>query len=327
MKYCLLLSLCLVMAISGVALAESGTAYVATANGSNAFTINNAGGQLFYHVQPDTNYNWYYEDGSLVTYTYGGVTANRDGMKTFAATDVAYGATFGSLKLDFQYASSTYDDGNGYPFHNYPTINVHITDGLGHYAIWSATSGGTGFTTAAVPGRDDWMQLSLDCTAFADDSVFGKVNESTDQTVLVNGNLNSTAVQWSDIKDWTIAGFYTEQFAPTGDWGAWGENLWSDINAVGQIVPDNHYGISLVWGDTVGSMYGDYDNTYVGALAERPYGQGVKMIDNLVVGAGGTDYDISFVADVAPVPEPGTLTLLGLLGLSALMLVRRRRGG
>lgn len=318
MMICLITTVMLV--ISGIASADTGTAYVATANGNNAFSINNDGAQLYYAVQPDTNYNWYYEDGSLVTYTYNDVTAPRDGMKTFAATNVAYGATLGSLKLSFQYASDSMTDENGYAYKNYTNLNVHITDGNGNYAIWSATSGGTGYTTAPVAGRTGWGELTLDCTAFADDSVFGKINESTDEGVLVNGKLNSTSIQWSDIKSWTIAGFYTEQFAPTGDWGAWGQNLWADISESGDITPENQYGISLFWGDTVGSMYGDYDNSYVGGLAERAYGQGPKMIDNLVVGAGGTDYDITFVADI--VPEPATLTLLGLGGLT---LLRKRK--
>ena len=316
---------CLVMhAATTPALADTytGTGYVATANGNNAFEISNGGSQVEYDVQPDTVYNWYYQDGSLVTYTSSGVTANRDGMKTFAATDAAFGQTIGSLKLTFDYASDDLTNGDGYPYGNYPGINVHITDGAGTYAIWSATSGGTGFTWGTpVSGRAGWETLTLDCTTFSDTSVFGKINESTNQGTLVNGNLNGTAVQWSDIKDWTIAGFYTEQFAPTGDWGAWGENLWSDISEAGDTTPENQFGVSLFWGDTVGSMLGDYDETYVGASAERPYGQKVKAIDNVVVGFGGDIYEIDFQADAVPVPAPGSVALL----VTGLLAVYRRR--
>jgi hypothetical protein len=311
------------LAVGSAAKADTGTAYVATANGSNAFSINSGGAQLYYAVQPDTKYNWYDQSGSLVTYTNGGVTANRDGMKTFAATDVGYGATIGSIQLSFQYASDSMTDGSGYPYGNYPTINVHITDGAGTYAIWSATSGGTGYTWGTpVAGREGWEQLTLNCTSFADAATFGKINESTNTTVLANGNL-SAAVPWSTIKNWTVAGFYAEQFAPTGGWGAWGQNLWSDISEPGDLTPENRYGISLVWGDTVGSMNGDFDETYVGALAERDYGKKVKMIDNWVVGVGATNYDIGFVADV--VPEPGTLAILIAAGLSLLGYAWRRR--
>ncbi|MBN2584684.1 MAG: PEP-CTERM sorting domain-containing protein [Planctomycetes bacterium] len=314
---------CMSMVLAaGVVYADSGTAYVATANGSNAFTINNNGQQLYYHVQPDTDYGWYDVNGDPVTYTYNNSTAIRDGMKTFAATNVAFGATIGSLQLSFQYASDDLVDGNGCVYRNYPGINVHITDGNGNYAIWSATSGGTGFSWGTpVDGRTGWEYFTMDCTSFADDSVFGKINESTNTSVLLNGNLNATTVQWSDIKNWTIAGFYTEQFAPSGDWDDWGQNLWSDISEAGDVVPENQYGVSLFWGDTVGSMYGDGTNTDIGALAERPYGKDVKMIDNLVVTAGGTSYDITFEADV--IPEPASMALLGL-GLAGLVARRRK---
>ena len=203
-----------------MAAAAVANGYVATVNGSNEFVISADGTRVDYNVQPDTEYNWYDSDGDLVTYERNGVEANRDGMKTFAATDAAFGETIGSLVLQFDYATSSLTNSDGYPYGNNPTINICITDGAGTYAIWSATSGGTGFTTTDL--GTGWAHLTLDCTSFAVDSVYGKINESTNTSILVNGNLNSTAVQWSDISDWTVAGFYNEQFFSHGRLGGLG---------------------------------------------------------------------------------------------------------
>ena len=253
--------------ITGAANADSATMHVATANASNQFEILNGGSQLYYKPQPDTVNNWYYNDGSLVTYTRNEVTAPRDGMKTYAATSVAYGAAFGSLSLSFDYIDNGETDPNGVGlvYQGYPTLNFAITDGVGTYAIWSATSGGTAFTTAPIAGKPGWNTLTLDLTTLADDSIYGKVNESTNEAVLLNGKLSDTTVEWSDIKNWTMAGFYTEQFNPTGGFGAWDATLWDtlstpddpDTTEVNEYTNTNQFGVSLNWGDTVGSMYGD----------------------------------------------------------------------
>ena len=317
----------MVLVACGMAQAEVATAYVATANANYAFEVRNGGDQLYYATQPDTENNWYYVNGDMVYYTYGGVTAPRDGMKTYASTDIAYGQPIGSVALQFQYASSTGTDNYGFPYGNYPGINVCITDGSGTYAIWSATSGGTGFTTAPVAGREGWEQLTLDMRTFQDTDVYGKINESTNTSVLLNGNLNATSVSWGDIKDWTIAGFYTEQFNPTGGFGAWCDTLWDTItDPTNPTGPQNEYGITLFWGDTVGSMYGD-GNGEVGAAAERDYGKKSKLIDHFMVtvgtGAEEEEYCMQFAPGVVSVPEPSTLVMFVLGGLSLLLWKRR----
>ena len=308
----------MILACAGSVLADAAAMVVATANASYQFEINDGGSQLYYKPQPDTANAWYDADGNVVTYTTGGVAAVRDGMKTYAATDIAFGQPLGSLSMSFQYAYG-FAAPDGYPYKGYPTINVAITDGNGNYAIWSATSGGTGFTTAPLSGREGWYELTLDMTSFADSSHFGKINESTDTTVLPNGNLNSTPTRWVDIKDWTVAGFYAEQYTPTGGFGNWCETLWDVISEPGSLTaPQNRYGISLVWGDTVGGMNGDGDGE-VGLSAERAYGQGGKCIDHVIIGVNGADYALTFEAGV--VPEPVSLVLLAA---GAMALIRRR---
>jgi len=317
----------MVLAVSGVAQADTATAYVGTANANNAFTVLDGGNQLYFEPQPDTTNNWYYSDGSLVTYN----GAARDGMKPYATTSVAYGSRLDSLSLslDFKFLGEVDPNGANLIYQGYPNMNVAITDGLGTYAIWSPTSGGTPFTAPTL-GVDGWSSLSMDLTTLADDSVYGKINETTNASVLVNGTLNTTAVLWSDIQDWTIAGFYNEQFNPTGGFGAWNETLWSTLSIADDLSTSetneytntNEFGVVLFWGDTVGSMYGD-GNGEIGLAAERPYGKGGKLIDNFVVDVFDpiaettTSYDMTFT------PEPATMSLLALGGLA--MLKRRRR--
>ncbi len=312
------------LSLGGLAQADFATAYVGTANANNQFEVMDSGNGLYFNPQPDTTNNWYYQDGSLVTY----LEAPRDGMKTYAATSVGYGSTLGLLSLSLDYVrSGTVDThGTGLIYQGYPNMNIAITDGIGTYAIWSATSGGTAYVI--TPGTGDRDSLSMDLTALADDSVCGKVNESTNEAVLLNGKLNETTVQWSDIKDWKVAGFYNEQFNPTGGFGAWNETLWStlsiadDPNTTGidEYTNTNPFGIYLFWGDTVGSMYGDGDGE-IGLDAERPYGKGGKEIANFVVGVGATSYTMSFESGV--VPEPATMAFLALGGIG--MLLRRKR--
>ena len=326
----MVLMTCAIVMCGQTALAQSSaTMYVGSANATYQFEILSGGDELYYKPQPDTQHNWFYPDGSMVT--YGTPPAPRDGMKTYAATSVAYGQTLDSVSLSLDYIPSGTPDphGSDLVYQGYPNMNIAITDGTGTFAIWSATSGGTCYTT--TEGTDGWWNLSMDLRTLADDSVYGKINESTNEAVLVNGKLNQTAVQWSDIKDWTVAGFFNEQFNPTGGFGAWNETLWSALSTgddpatpEDEYTNTNPFGVVLFWGDTVGGMLGD-GNGEIGLAAERPYGQGGKKIRNAVVGVGDTMYDLSFEAGV--VPEPATMCLLGLGGMAGVFMKRSRRIG
>jgi hypothetical protein len=306
----------MILGLVGAAQADSATAYVGTANAFNAFVVQNGGNQLYYKPQPDTDYVWMNNNGSppgtVATYTYGGQTYNRDGMKTYACADVAYGQRIDSIKLQFDYYTGA-DPITGIDMVHYPAINVFITDGTGNYGIWSATSGGTAFTTADIAGEPGWKRLTLDCTNLTDNT-WGMVYE-------YNGGLSTSQPTWSVIQGWTIAGFYDYQRTPQGGFEAWNETLWTDITNV-DIPGDttlNEYGITLNWGDTVGGMYEDGSGE-IGSAANRPYGQAGRLINDYQITVGGTVYNMSFEAGT--IPEPATVCLLSL---GALSLFRRKR--
>ena len=320
----------LILAVSGVAQADSATAYVSTANANNAFEVQDSGNQLYYTPQPDTDHVWMNNNGSapdvVATYTHavntGGVTCDRDGMKTFACADVAYGQPLNTVQLAFDYSTAA-DPTTGYAMAGV-AINFFLTDGIGHYGIWSATSGQVQYTDVALGGG--WTRRTLDCTGVVDD---GTRNIAIYEH---NGFVDDysqpfTKVGWNEIKDFTIAGFYDYQRTPQGGFEPWNETLWTDITNVD--VPGdttlNEYGITLNWGDTVGGMFVDGSGE-IGDDADRPYGQAGRLIKDYSITVGETTYDMTFEAGV--IPEPGTMCLLGLGGIG--LLIRRskiRRGG
>jgi hypothetical protein len=299
--------ICLVMIVSLCTAAHATTtnAYVATVLGSNAYTIENGGTQLYFHPQPDTTGLWY-KDGAVLTYdysykvgatTYSG-TSNRDGMKTFALSDVGYGQRLDSLKMEFDYFTGA-DPTTGINIVYYPTINIFITNGQGQYAIWSATSGGTPFTTQAIVGEPGWSHLTMDLTNRTN-TTWGQMNEYNP------GEVTAGKTTWETIRDWTIAGFYDFMQYPQGGFGAWDSTVWGNITNLG--VEDdtmNTFGISLSWGDTVGGMYED-GNGELGLSANRDYGKAGRMIKDYQITVGSDTYDVTFV------PEPTTICLLGL---------------
>ena len=300
--------------------ADVATAYVGTVNGAPAFDVQSGGSQLYFRPQPDTPYVWMNNNGSppgtVATYPYNSQTYNRDGMKTYACSDIAYGKRLDSIKLDFDYFTGA-DPTTGINMVFYPTVNVFVTDGNGNYGIWSATSGGTPFTTTPIVSEPGWSHFTLDCASLTENT-WGQMNE-------YNGGLSTNRPLWSVIKGWSIAGFHDYQRTPEGGFEAWNETLWSDITNIG--VADttlNKYGISLSWGDTVGSMYED-GNGEIGSAANRDYGWAGRLVKDYTITVDGTAYDTSFAAGA--VPEPGTFVLLGAGGFGLIALAWRRRRG
>jgi hypothetical protein len=316
-----LITLCavavMVLAASGAAQAETATAYVGTANANNAFAVQEGGNQLYYTPQPDTNNVWMNNNGSApnVIATSGGF--NRDGMKTFACADVAYGQPLSTVQIAFDYSSAA-DPTTGYAMGGV-AINFFITDGAGHYGIWSATSGAALYSDVAT-GEADWTRRTLDCTGLADTASVAiyEHNGFSDQY----GD-PYTPIAWSQIKNYTVAGFYDYQRTPEGGFEAWNETLWTEITNVADAGDTtlNEYGITLNWGDTVGGTSGDGFGE-IGDDANRAYGQAGRLIRNFDITVGSTAHDMSFAAGV--VPEPATMSLLALGGLAVLKRRRRR---
>lgn len=312
------ITICAVVAMilvsSSIAQAETATAYVGTANANNAFDVQSSGNQLYYHPQPDTDYVWMNNNGSPpgTVAMYNG--EDRDGMKTFACADVAYGQSLNTVQMGFDYYSGV--DTTGYNMGGV-AINFFITDGYGHYGIWSATSGAALYSDTPT-GETDWTRRTLDCTTIADSASVavyehnGFVDEFGDPY---------TSIDWSVLKNFAVAGFYDYQRTPEGGFEAWNETLWTDITNCGDPGDTtlNEYGITLNWGDTVGGMFGDGCGE-IGDDAERSYGQAGRLIKNYDITVGATAYDMSFEAGV--VPEPATMCLLGL---GALSFIRRKR--
>lgn len=296
------LSVVAVLLIVGPAQAETSTWKVATVHGRNEFTISPDATSLLYNQQGWTDYVWYNNDGTPATTTAGPnapQTEARSGMRTFATTDVAVGQRLCDLKLQFEYNNT---------LGLYPTMNFFMTDGQGHYGIFSPASGGIG-AVATQDVQNGWTRLTLDLTrtSISDNAVCAVYEH--------NGLSNEygvpfTSMTWGNIKNLTIAGMYDFQRSPTDGWAAWG-TMFSEINHAGDPTIPNGEGLALIWGDTANS--------------NNSYGKAQREIRNVMVSFGGTDYAGTFVDATTPTPEPSTLMLLASAGLGALAYVWRRR--
>ncbi len=321
-----IVAMVVLVAAAGSAVADSANVYVATVHGSRAFTVNGGGVALRFHPQPDTEYVWNENNGSApgtqATYTSGGATFNRDGMKTFAATDIAYGKPLSSIKMEFEYRTNDplSDDASTVS----PGMNFFITDGAGNYGIWSATSGSPAYTDTSTGSF--FAKRTIDLTSLDGSTSYGKVFE-------YNGGVSGDYPSWDEIKNWTIAGFYDYQRTPEGGFEAWNDFLWGDMTNVGTADTTlNKFGIVLFHGDTVGGFYSDdpaHDGV-TGSSAERPWGQTGRIVRNyqLTIDEDGTatTYDMNFTAAPdAVVPEPLTMLAVGsaVVGLGG--YIRRRR--
>lgn len=278
----------LVLATGGMAGAATSTWDVATVHGDNQFTIGSGGSSLLYGQQTWTDYKWNQNQGSAPGTIAQGMYGDRTGMKTFAATDIAFGQKLSDLVVEYDYKHS---------LGGYTSMNFFMTDGFGNMGIFSPASGGIGKVGQITVIDSDWSKMTLDMTdptitngGFAVYEQDGFVTPAGDPY---------TAMDWSVIKNYTIAGWYDFMRSPEGGWDAWGTSF------------DDQHGLTLNWGDTVNS--------------NDSYGSQEREIRNVAVSFGGTTYDGTFAnAQVSVVPEPISSTLF-LVGAATLGFRRFRR--
>lgn len=276
-------------AACGIAQADTYSAIwdVATVHGQNEFSIGSGGSSLYYNPQGWTHYAWSENNGSPPGTIAQGMYGNRTGMKTFATTDVACGQKLSDIKLVFEYHSA---------LGGYPSINFFVTDGKGHYGIFSPASGGIA-SVAVIDPINGWSRMTIDLTRT-------DISTTDKMAIYEHNGLSSTYTYpytkflWNDIKDLTIAGWYDYQRSPEQGWDAWGTCF------------DEDHGIALIWGDTVNS--------------KNSYGSSAREIQNVSLSFGGDTYAGTF--QTAQVPEPAVVVnLLGLLVVGGAIAARRYR--
>jgi hypothetical protein len=223
-------------AVSDLVLATSGT--------YNADYMNTEiGGDNNYKVAP-----YYGNDAKTL----------RAGTKTLAMTDIAYGMRLDEIIMEYTFTGNPNGTLSGVPYANY-----FITDGYGHFGIFSPSSLGLGAVSTTIDNGDGTHTRTLDftnpnipgntkCAIYEHNGLVDYWGEDT--------GLSYTSIDWDIIKHYTIAGIYDYQRSPMGGWEVWGEHFSNTIIADSGLIT-NFYGIALIKGDTVSGADYQHANT------------------------------------------------------------------